>query len=107
MRFANACAALRFCRGEHPLLLLGRKERTAVFTHLHFDHDDADMLFRAFAPKPLKEGEAGLVTRATLDEHFAEFGQTSLPRLGATMEPDRPSGLFVVKFREYLAHLPG
>jgi hypothetical protein len=106
MRFTKCICGSPFLPRRAHTPTSRQKERIAVFTHLHFDHDDADMLFRAFAPKSLKEGEAGLVTRGTLDEHFAEFGQASLPKLVATMEQDRANGLFVVKFREYLAHMP-
>ena len=77
-----------------------------MYTHLHVSTTDADKLFTAFARKPLGPGEFGAVTEATLALHFAQYSQTYLDKLGATLEEDRSTGLFVLKFREYLAHLP-
>ena len=77
-----------------------------MYTHLFIDHDSADTLFDAFAPKPLKEGEIGVVTGATLDEHFAQYGQTYLGRLGCTLERDRRREMFVLKFGDYLPQIP-
>lgn len=77
-----------------------------MFTHLFITHDDAETLFIAYGRRPLKEGESGAVTLDTLDEHFAQFSQTYIDRLGAQLELDHTSGHFILKFREYLADLP-
>ena len=77
-----------------------------MFTHLYVTRDDAGNLFKEFASKPLSEGQSGVVTRATLDAHFAEFGETYLRELGAALAAVPSEGLFVLKFGKYLAHLP-
>lgn len=77
-----------------------------MYTHLIIRHDDAEILFDAFAPKALKPGEAGFITEATLDEHFKLYGRTHLRKLGASLELDYRTGNFILMFREYLAYVP-
>ena len=77
-----------------------------MFTHLHISHAEARRLFECFAWKP---NPRGTVMRETLDQHFAEFSQAGLSRLGYATNLERdngPDGLFVIKFRDYLPHMP-
>lgn len=75
-------------------------------TNLFISRDDAEKLFTSFARKPLKDGECGFVTLATLDEHFSEYSQTYLDAIGAQLEIVYQKGLFVLRFDDYLAHIP-
>ncbi len=76
-----------------------------MYTHIYTVRADAEKLFRELARKPLGPGETGLVTHATFNEHFTAFAVTYLDKLGAQLEINR-DGLFTLKFRRYLAHLP-
>lgn len=77
-----------------------------MYTRLFVTHDDAEKLFINFGRKPLEDGESGVETLATLDEHFNVYLQSYLDTLGATLEIDRREGLFVLNFDRYLAHVP-
>ncbi len=77
-----------------------------MYTHLYVSKLGAEELFKAFARKPLKTGEAGPVTGATFQAHFSQYGATYLAKLPAGLEPVYSEDLFVLKFREYLAHMP-
>jgi hypothetical protein len=77
-----------------------------VYTHLHVSRSDARKLFRAYAPKPLKPGQSGVVTMSTLDKHFAEYGETHLAKIGAKLVEDKAAGTFVLKFGHVLTAVP-
>lgn len=77
-----------------------------MYTHVFVSPEDAKLLFIAFARRPLRPGEVGVVTGATLEEHFAECSQTYLAKLAAMLEQVRSEDLFVLKFDRYLPHLP-
>lgn len=77
-----------------------------MYTHLYINRENAEKLFKEFARKPLGPGENGLVTRATLGEHFTEFTQTPLAKLGTALESEPSRGRFVLKFDRYLPSMP-
>lgn len=77
-----------------------------MFTHLFVGREGAAKLFLAYAPKPLEEGQMGLIVEADLDQHFNRISQVPLRTLDATMERTDGGEEFILKFRRYLAHLP-
>jgi hypothetical protein len=77
-----------------------------MYTHLYINHENAEKLFKKFAPKPLKSGQSGLVTMATFGEHFAKYSQTPLVKLGTALESEPSRGRFVLKFDRYLPSMP-
>ncbi len=77
-----------------------------MFTHLYISHAEARRFFERFAWKP---DSHGVTMRSTLDAHFADFSEAGLSRLGYGTRLNRdkgPEDLFVIKFRDYLPHMP-
>ena len=72
-----------------------------MFVHLYVGAADAQKLFEENGKDPSHalRGDSFL-------EHFNVYVECNLRRFGAILHIDRPSGLFVLKFRDYLAHLP-
>lgn len=77
-----------------------------MYTHLLISKSDSEIVFLAMAKKPLKPGECGAVTEATLEEHFAKFSQTYMEQIDAILEKLTHRDCFVLKFRRYLTEVP-
>jgi hypothetical protein len=82
-----------------------------VYTHLVVAKESAEKLYPMVLEGAAYIGErqireAGDVVGETLDSHFHEYGIAYLKRPGCSMELDSSTGMYVLKFRDYLPEVP-
>jgi len=82
-----------------------------MYTHLLIPPESAEKLYPLSLEGVAVIGgrrvrDAGRVVGASLADHFDQYTQTYVRRLGCTMEFERRTELFSLRYREYLAEVP-